>query len=136
MDTAEILVTAGGVLLIALILWFFFGPRPATAAPIGGAGRQEVDVLVQGGYSPDRIEVQQGRPVRLNFLRQETNPCTEQVIFSDFGIARHLPIGQSVPVDFTPEKPGEYIFHCGMNMVRGRLIVKPNGRSPQADARR
>lgn len=27
MDTAEIIVTVGGVLLIALILWFFFGPR-------------------------------------------------------------------------------------------------------------
>lgn len=125
MDAAEIFVTTGGLLLIALILWFFFGPRVATKAPIGGAGRQEVDVVVKGGYSPDRIEVRQGQPVRLNFLRKETNPCTEQVIFGDFGIARDLPVDQTVSVDFTPEKPGEYIFHCGMNMVRGRLVVKP-----------
>jgi plastocyanin domain-containing protein len=130
MDTAEIVVTAGGVLVIALILWFFFGPRPATAAHVGGAGRQELDIVVQGGYSPDRIEVRQGRPVRLNFLRQETNPCTEQVIFDDFGIVRELPVGQSVPVDFTPDEPGEYTFHCGMNMVRGRLIVRPAEASP------
>ena len=125
MDTAEIFVTAGGVALIAFILWFFFGPRKATAARVGGAGRQEVDVVVQGGYSPDRIEVRQGQPVRLNFLRQETNPCTEQVIFGDFGIVRDLPVGESVPIEFTPEEPGEYVFHCGMNMVRGRLIVTP-----------
>lgn len=50
-------------------------------------------------------------------------PCTEQVIFGDFGIIHDLPVGQSVPVEITPEAPGEYIFHCGMNMVRGRLIV-------------
>ena len=125
MDAAEILVTAGGLLTIALILWFFFGPRTATAARVGGTGLQEVDVVVKGGYSPDRIEVRQGRPVRLNFLRQETNPCTEQVIFGEFGIARDLPVGRSVAVQFTPEEPGEYTFHCGMNMVRGRLIVKP-----------
>lgn len=123
MDTAEIFVTVGGVALIGFILWFFFGPRKATAARIGGAGRQEVDIVVKGGYSPDRIEVRQGQPVRLNFLRQETNPCTEQVIFGDFGIARELPVGESVPVEFTPEEPGEYEFHCGMNMFRGRLIV-------------
>jgi plastocyanin domain-containing protein len=125
MDTAEIVVTAGGVALIGFILWFFFGPRKATAARVGGAGRQEVDIVVKGGYSPDRIEVRQGQPVRLNFLRRETNPCTEQVIFGDFGIIRELPLGESVPVEFTPDEPGEYVFHCGMNMVRGRLIVTP-----------
>jgi plastocyanin domain-containing protein len=124
MDTAEIVVTAGGVALIGFILWFFFGPRTVTAARVGGAGRQEVDIVVKGGYSPDRIEVRQGQPVRLNFLRRETNPCTEQVIFGDFGIIRELPLGESVPVEFTPDEPGEYEFHCGMNMVRGRLIVR------------
>jgi plastocyanin domain-containing protein len=125
MDTAQIVVTAGGVLLIGLILWFFFGPRQATAARVSGAGIQEVDVVVKGGYSPDRIEVTQGRPIRLNFLRQESNPCTEKVIFGDFGIARTLPEGKSTTVELTPDRPGEFEFHCGMNMVRGRLIVRP-----------
>ena len=31
---------------------------------------------------------------------------------------------EPVAVDITPDRPGEYEFHCGMNMVRGRLIVK------------
>lgn len=124
MDTAEIFVTAGGVLLIALILWFFFGAQKATAARQAASGVQEVDIVVKGGYSPDRIEVREGQRVRLNFLRQETNPCTEQLIFSDFQIVRSLPVGQSVAVEFTPKEPGEYVFHCGMNMVRGHVIVK------------
>lgn len=124
MDAAEIFVTVGGVLLIALILWFFFGPQQATAARRGASGVQEIDIVVKGGYSPDRIEVRQGQPVRLNFLRQETTACTEQLILSDFGIVRELPVGQNVAVEFTPQEPGEYVFHCGMNMVRGRVIVK------------
>ena len=124
MDTAEIIVTAGGVALIVLILWFFFGPRKATAAGVDRFGTQEVDIVVKGGYSPDRIEVRQGRPVRLNFVRQEDNPCTEQVIFGGFGIVQDLPVGQSVAVEFTPDEPGEFTFHCGMNMVRGQLIVR------------
>jgi len=91
----------------------------------GTGGVQEIEVTVQGGYTPDRIEVKQGRPVRLLFHREEANPCTEQVIFADFGIAKLLPQGQTVPVEFTPQQSGEFAFHCGMNMVRGKLVVTP-----------
>jgi plastocyanin domain-containing protein len=126
MDTAEIIVVVGAAALIAFILWFFFGPRTAAAANVGATGVQEIDVVVQGGYSPDRIEVMQGRPVRLNFLRKESTSCTEQVILADFYIAKELPQDRTVPVEFTPEKPGEFVFHCGMNMVRGTIVVKPS----------
>ena len=84
---------------------------------------RRIEVVVRGGYTPDRIEVRLGRPVRLTFLRQESNPCTEQVILGDFGISRTLPEGERVPVEFTPDKAGEFTFHCGMNMVRGKLVV-------------
>ena len=125
MDTAEIMVLIGGIALIGFTLWFFFGAREATVAKAGASGAQEVEVIVKGGYSPDFIEVKQGQPVRLLFKREESNPCTEQVIFGDFGIARDLPQGKVVPIEFTPEKAGDFIFTCGMNMVRGKLQVKP-----------
>lgn len=124
-DNVQVVVTIGGILLIVGTLWFFLGGGEVTAATTGAGGVQEVDVLVQGGYSPDRIEVAAGRLVRLNFRRQETNPCTEQLIMSDFNIVRNLPYGETTMVEFTPSEPGDYIFHCGMNMVRGHLIVKP-----------
>ena len=66
-----------------------------------------------------------GRPVRLNFRREESTACTEQVIFGDFGLSKILPQGQTVPIEFTPKQAGEFTFHCGMNMVRGKLIVRP-----------
>ena len=123
MDAAQIAVTVGGIAVIGFILWFFFGPKATTAARDDAAGVQEIEVVVRGGYSPDRIEVSQGRPVRLTFIRKESNPCTEQVILGDFGISRTLPEGERVPVEFTPDQAGEFTFHCGMNMVRGKLVV-------------
>lgn len=125
MDTAQLAVTGGGVALVGFILWFFFGPRGAVAARQTEAGVQEVEVVVRGGYKPDRIEVTQGRPVRLTFRRMESTPCTEQVVLGDFRIARTLPEGERVAVEFTPETAGEFTFHCSMNMVRGTLVVKP-----------
>ncbi|MBW3635274.1 MAG: cupredoxin domain-containing protein [Armatimonadetes bacterium] len=126
MDTAQIGVLMGGLALIAFTLWFFFGPRASEKAAVGASGAQEITVVVKGGYSPDRIEVKRGQKVRLNFRREESTSCTEQVILSDFGISKRLPQGQTVPVEFTPDKTGEFTFHCGMNMVRGQIIVKPD----------
>jgi plastocyanin domain-containing protein len=122
MDTSQIGVLMGGLLLIGFTLWFFFGPRASEkAGEVGGV--QQIKVKVQGGYSPDRIEVRRGQPVRLLFRREESTACTEQVIFGDFGVSAMLPQGQEVPVEFTPDTVGEFTFHCGMNMVRGKLIV-------------
>jgi plastocyanin domain-containing protein len=124
MDTTEIIFVIGGIGLIALVLWYFFGEREATAAVVNEAGVQEIDVTVKGGYSPDVIVVDRGRPVRLNFRREETSSCSEQVVLGDFGIARDLPAFKTTPVEFTPEKSGEFAFTCGMNMLHGKLIVQ------------
>jgi plastocyanin domain-containing protein len=124
MDTIEILVLAAGLAAIAFVLWYFFGERERVAALTGGSGVQEIKVTVKGGYSPDVIVVEQGRPVRLDFYRDETASCSEQVIFGDFGIARDLPAFKTTPIEFTPDDAGEFTFTCGMNMLRGKLIVE------------
>jgi plastocyanin domain-containing protein len=124
MDTTEIIVILGGVGLIGLVLWYFFGERESVAAAVNAGGVQEIGVTVKGGYSPDVIAVKRGVPVRLNFYRDETSSCSEQVIFSDFGIARDLPAFKTTAIEFTPDKPGEFPFTCGMNMLHGKLVVE------------
>ena len=124
MDTAQVVVLVGGAIAIAVILWYFFGERERTIAVEKEGGVQEVKVTVKGGYSPDVIVVKQGRPVRLDFYRDETTSCSEEVIFGDFGIARALPAYETTPIEFTPDKTGEFTFTCGMNMLRGKLIVE------------
>ncbi len=127
MGAAEIVVALGGTLLVAFVLWFYFGKRKGATARTPASGLQEVDVTVRGGYSPDLIEVEAGRPVRLTFVREEENPCTAELVFPGLGLVRELPVGRPVTVEFTPEGPGEYAFHCGMNMVRGKVIVAGRG---------
>lgn len=125
MDTTELIVLAGSTALIALVLWYFFGEREKVAAGLTQAGVQEIKVTVKGGYSPDVIVVKQGVPVKLDFYRDETASCSEQVVFGDFGIARDLPAFKTTSIEFTPAKAGEFSFVCGMNMLRGKLIVEP-----------
>lgn len=124
LDGAEVGVVVGGLALTIFILWYFFGPRPRVAAKVSTEGVQQVKVIVKGGYAPDVIVVKAGRPVRLDFFRDETASCSEQVVLGDFGIARDLPAFKTTPVEFTPDKPGEFTFTCGMNMMRGRIIAE------------
>ena len=125
MDNTSIVVTVVGALLIGMILWYFFGEREAATAAANESGVQEIKITVKGGYSPDVIVVNAGKPVRLDFYRDETASCSDQVIFGDFGIARDLPAFKTTPVEFTPDKAGEFEFTCGMHMMRGKLVVQP-----------
>ena len=124
MDTMEIFVVIGGICLIALTLWYFFGERESVSAELSGLGLQEIKVVVKGGYSPDIIVVKKDVPVRLNFYRDETSSCSDQIVFNDFGIAKDLPAFRTTPIEFVPDKTGEFNFVCGMNMLRGKLIVE------------
>jgi plastocyanin domain-containing protein len=81
-------------------------------------------ILVKGGYTPDTIIVSSGRPVRLNFRREETASCSDKVVFADFHKSAELPTGQTVAVELLPKEPGEFAFACPMGMFRGRLIVE------------
>ncbi len=114
-----------GTAVISFIIWFFWLKRSTglrAAETIGGY--QEAMILVKGGYTPDTIIVRHGRPVRLNFRREETASCSDKVIFADFQKSADLPTGQTVPVEFLPKEPGEFAFGCPMGMFRGRLIVE------------
>ena len=125
MDSTDLLVVVGSVLLMALVLWYFFGAREKVPAELTERGVQEIKITVKGGYSPDVIVVKQRLPVKLDFYRDETASCSEQVVFGDFGIARDLPAFKTTSIEFTPDKAGEFTFVCGMNMLRGKLIVEP-----------
>ncbi len=124
MTADQWLVTILGLALIGLIVWFFWLKQAKRTAAVAVGSRQEALIVVKGGYTPDTIVVERGRPVRLNFRREETATCSEMVLFPDFDKSAKLPTGETVAIDFLPEKPGEYEFACQMGMLKGRLIVE------------
>lgn len=115
-----------GLALIVFIVWFFWLVKAlGVKASLTSAEYQEQMVLVKGGYTPDVIVVERGKPVRLNFVRQESASCSEMVLLPAFNKSAKLPEGQTVPIEFLPTEPGEYEFACQMGMFRGRVIVEP-----------
>lgn len=119
-------VTFGGLALIGVELWWFVFSKTKAQQAQSDRGIQEIDITVDGGYIPNRIVVRSGQPVRLNFFRKDSSSCLEKVLLPDFHKAADLLLEQTTSVEFTPEKTGSYTFHCGMNMFRGVIEVKPS----------
>lgn len=124
MTIAQISVLLGAVGLSILVVWFFFLSEKKGTRLAASNGVQEANIVVKGGYTPDVLVVKAGQPVRLNFNRQETASCSEMVLLPDFNRSAKLPPGEIVPIEFTPETPGEYDFQCQMGMLRGKLVVE------------
>lgn len=119
------LVLAGGAAAIGFIVWFFWMvKKEGLKAALTPSGYQEIMILVKGGYTPDAVRVEAGKPVRLKFRREETSSCSEMVVFPDFGKSAELPSGQVVNIELMPKEPGIYPWQCQMGMLKGKLIVE------------
>jgi plastocyanin domain-containing protein len=108
--------------LYALWLWFTKNQQAVGAEEKGGV--QVFNIIVKGVYTPSVIKAKVGVLVQINFLRQESTNCSQFVNFPDFKIRRELPEGKTVSIEFTPDRPGEFLFTCDMSMYQGKLIVE------------
>ncbi len=121
----QILVIVVGIGLSILVAWYFwFSEKKAVKIQSSESGLQEAVIKVKGGYTPDVLIFEAGKPIKLNFIREETAACSEDVIFSDLGVKATLTPFKTIPVDLKIDKPGEYNFQCGMGMLHGKLIIE------------
>jgi plastocyanin domain-containing protein len=115
----KILVTISGLFGIGFVWWFFL-MRMETAVEVANS----VDIIANGGYSPEVITVKKNRPVTLNFKRTDPSNCLDEVTLPDFKQHLDLPLNEVVSTTITPKEVGEFTYSCGMNMFHGKIIVK------------
>lgn len=115
----KILITIFGVLGMIFTYWFFLMKKEKEVAVI-----DSVDIIVDGGYSPNVISIPKGKTTKINFIRKDPSGCLEEVVLGDFKIRKHLPLNQKVVIELTPQQSGEFGYTCGMNMYHGKIIVK------------
>lgn len=119
MTPDKMFVTVLGVMGIVFTYWFFLR-RKETAV----MASDSIDILVDGGYKPEVIEIPANKETKLNFTRKDSNSCLEDVALGDFKIKKYLPLNETVTITLNPKKTGTFQFSCGMGMFHGKLIVK------------
>jgi Cu+-exporting ATPase len=71
--SADLVVLVIAALTVPAFSWYFFCPRRAPAAQLGG-GLQLARVTVHGGCRPNILQVRQGLPAESTVRRPETAP--------------------------------------------------------------
>ncbi len=126
MTPDKIVVIVGGLLGIGFVYWFFMSKKDkkAVAVSADSRGLLQIDIKVEGGYSPEVISVPVGKTTILNFTRTDPTGCLEEVVLGDFSIRKELPLNQRVSVEIAPEQKGVFVYSCGMNMYHGKIVVE------------
>jgi plastocyanin domain-containing protein len=75
------------------------------------------------GFEPSSLKLKAGTPAKVTFVRKTDANCAKEVVIKEYKINRKLPLNEPVIVEFTPRK-GEFTFACGMDMIKGTLIVE------------
>lgn len=137
----------GVVLLAAAFLGFIFMQGNSASAPSSDVSQHSIDASIpetpqsppasaptgetqvvkvrasSRGYDNPNPQVKAGVPVRFEFTADNSAGCCAQVIIDGVGVNLVSRNGQTVSATFTPPTPGQYKFHCGMNMCRGVLTA-------------
>lgn len=123
-----VLVLAAAAVAAVLLLWAEerIAVRALPARRLRD-GTQEARVVVDKGYRPSRIELEAGIPTTLRFDRREDDPCTELLVSELWPNAHRLVAHGQTEIRFTPQRPGRYLFTCGMGMYSGELLVHERG---------
>ncbi|MDP2668555.1 MAG: cupredoxin domain-containing protein [bacterium] len=119
MSLDKIIVLIASVLGAGFTYWFFLAKKEKEVQV-----SDSVDIIVDGGYSPEAISIPKGKTTKLNFIRRDPSSCLEEVVLGDFKVRKHLPLNQKVTIELTPQKSGEFKYACGMNMYHGKIIVR------------
>jgi RND family efflux transporter MFP subunit len=98
---------------------------PVSGVTNGSRTMQEASVTVTDtGFEPQRIVLREGVAARVTFTRTSETTCATEVVFPSLNIRRGLPLNQPVAIDFTPDKVVEIGFACGLNMLKGVVVVE------------
>lgn len=113
-------------LMLTLLLWSSLAvlATPADAAKTARREQRIVITVTKNGFEPATVRLKAGQPVRLVVTRTTERTCATDIVVSDFGITKPLPLDKPVEVRFTPRKAGTIRYACAMDMIAGSLIVE------------
>lgn len=96
-------------------------PEPAAGSPPAVTTR--VIEITTAGLVPPQVSVPANQIVDLVFIRRVTETCGTEVDIPSLKIRRALPLNERVTIRLQPQPPGELSFSCGMDMLKGVIIV-------------
>ncbi|HEX5217791.1 MAG TPA: efflux RND transporter periplasmic adaptor subunit [Vicinamibacterales bacterium] len=99
-------------------------PPPVTTSGSSQPVRQVEVAVTKEGFVPVTVTVDAGVAIDLVFIRRTDETCAKEVVVDTVPARRALPLNQPVTIRLPPSAKGTLGFVCGMNMLRGTVVVR------------
>ena len=99
-------------------------PAPAPAAQASTAAIQEHTIDVAGAFTPASVTLKAGQPARLHFHRGDQPTCADEIVIPDLNVRKKIAANQTVTIDVPAQKARTLSFACGMDMMKGTVVVQ------------
>jgi len=134
LDARDIVVSKGSFFLRAEVerlgLRAESGSAVTGSMPTHGSAEAPAEVqtariaVTEKGFEPQTVTLRTGVPARLTVVRTTDKTCGTEIVFPTLSIRRALPLNEPVVIELTPAQTGDIAFACGMNMLKGAVVVQ------------
>ena len=99
-------------------------PDTKAPAPKANAPQQVLITLPLDYKATPAATVKAGQPIALTFYLKSEAGCGDTVVLPAAKWKKTLKVGEKATVLYTPTKTGPLAFRCGMNHMKGSLLVQ------------
>ena len=124
LTAGEAVVTTGSFYIRAERERLGLRQRAAGGDSHGGAVTMIDVAITASGFTPAKVEVPAGSHVKLRVTRQVESTCGTDLVVAGKKVTEQLPLNKPVEVDLGVVSRGEVAFSCGMNMLKGTVVVQ------------
>jgi len=97
---------------------------PNLASPAVAPIQKVAIAVTKEGFVPATVEAKTDVPVELVFTRRTDETCAKEVEVPSMKVRKALPLNQPVSITVAAGPARTVAFVCGMNMLRGSVVVR------------
>lgn len=126
----HLFIAIGGTILGGLTIWFlskriFKDIEKNKKYCLGTADdSQHASIIVNEGFWPNTVLFEPNRPIKLNFIRENTSKCSEEIVIPALNKRIKLEPFRDNIIELKFAKAGAYSFKCGMGLMNGKFIIE------------
>jgi plastocyanin domain-containing protein len=111
------------IVIVVVLILISVSVTPRLLAQDPSKPKRVAIEIVEQGFTPESVTVEKGKPIELAFTRKTDKTCAVEIAIPSMKLKKALPLNEVVVIEITPDKD-DITFQCGMNMLKGKLVVK------------
>jgi len=98
----------------------------ATTAPVdtSSASAREQTIQVGSAFTPASVTIPANQPVRLHFRRTDEATCADEIVLPELNLRKKIAANETVTFDIPAQQARTLNFACGMDMLKGTVVVQ------------